>query len=128
MSTVLIVDADATMRRILKKSMERIRPHWSIIEAIDGESASEISGAMDPNRISLLITDLHLRAINGIQLIKHVRDKHGKIKAILTVWAGATDIPNDHGADNVLQKPFQPQALITVFGGLFAEPINQGAI
>lgn len=92
MRHVLIVDDALDLGKLLKATLALLDPSMPIVVVPSGEEAI-LESSRYP--LDLLVTDLRLPGISGIELIKRVRNKHPGVKVIMIT--GMTD-------DNVLQQ------------------------
>ena len=114
-STVLIVDDSAT----ILMSMEAIlhKAGLTVAKAASGEEAvTKLQGGLKPN---LIITDIHMPGMNGIDLIRKVRGMSGyQFIPILVVTTESQQAKRDEAraakATGWLVKPVQPDDLIRV--------------
>lgn len=111
--TILIVDDEQTTRRGLTKTLEK----WSggkyqILCAADGPEAYELFGQ---SKIHLLITDVCMPEINGLKLLKVIKEKG--YKPVVIIVSGYPDFEYAQeairlGVINYLLKPLSKQKLI----------------
>lgn len=116
MSRILIVDDELPIRQFLRKLLEQAG--YAVIDAANGEEA--IRAASD-GFIDLLITDLIMPEIEGIELIHYFRKSLNDVKVIAISGVGSGQYLNMArvlGADAVLPKPFAPEELLTVVANL----------
>ncbi len=71
-NVVLVVDDDPVMRRLVVGGLARI-PGLRVLEAEDGESAQR---ELEATRCDLVITDLMMPGIDGIDLLRWAREHH----------------------------------------------------
>ena len=67
--TYLIIDDEYIARARLKEMLQRIDPNGEILEAENGEEAMEIYEQQQP---SLLLVDIRMPGISGIELAYHL--------------------------------------------------------
>jgi len=101
---VLVVDDDASVRAMVSKLLTR--GGYEVVEAQDGVEAIEVLGARP---IDLVITDLNMPRADGLQVLRHTREKHPKIPVL--ILTGENSIRDcveamRAGAFNFLTKPF----------------------
>jgi two-component system, NtrC family, response regulator AtoC len=101
---VLVVDDDASVRSLVSKLLTR--SGYEVVEAQDGLEAIQILGARP---IDLVITDLNMPRADGLQVLRHTREKHPKIPVL--ILTGENSIRDcveamRAGAFNFLTKPF----------------------
>lgn len=62
---------------------------------------------LSENQYDLIISDLAMPNLNGIELAKKVKEKYPKIKfVIMTGWLGDIEEYNSNTIDHILEKPF----------------------
>ena len=66
--TILIVDDSLSMRDLLKFTLEG--NNYEVLVGIDGKDAKKF---LDGRKIDLIITDLHMPVMNGVELVINVR-------------------------------------------------------
>ena len=108
-ATVLVIDDDAAIRRLLRNTLERAG--YLVVEAVNARDALAQAAARHPNAILL---DLGLPDRDGLSLIPLLRaDDNG---VLLVVSArDATDekvAALDLGADDYVTKPFDTDELL----------------
>lgn len=110
---LLIVEDSSTMRRIIRNILIRL-DYENILEAEDGVQGWHILN-QNPD-IQLLITDWNMPEMNGLELVKLVRnDSRFKTLPIImvTTEGGKSEviIALRAGVNNYIAKPFTPQVL-----------------
>lgn len=110
--TVLVVDDSVTVRKLLGYVLKQNR--LNLLEAPDGLRALEVMGT---NAVDLLITDLNMPNMDGIELTRTVRsDPAYKDIPIIMVTTQSDELDRqmgyDAGVNLYLVKPIIPQALI----------------
>jgi putative two-component system response regulator len=110
--SILLVDDDLAQRKLLRMILER--GGYRIVEAEDGQEALAISN--NDHDIRLIITDLDMPLMNGLDLIKEVRRQQLKYKYIIVLTStGDKDSAVQAlsmGADDFLRKPALPEELL----------------
>jgi two-component system cell cycle sensor histidine kinase/response regulator CckA len=84
--TVLVVDDEPTIRKLLLQTLQTLG--YKLLEAPSGEDAVKISDAY-PGAIDLLVTDVVMSGMNGMQLAETLRQRRPGVKAIFI--SGYTD-------------------------------------
>ncbi len=109
MATVLIVDDDPKIRDLLRLYVERERHR--VIEAEDGPSAI---AAVERARPDLVLLDVMLPGLDGIEVLRRIRAVASIPVMLLTARSGDGDkvIGLDSGADDYIVKPFSPRELM----------------
>jgi two-component system chemotaxis response regulator CheY len=125
---ILIVEDSATMRSLLASSLEELEIPVKITEA---ESGFEALRLLPRFAFDLIVTDINMPDINGLELLSFVRsnDRYREIPLVVVSTEGS-DRDRDKGlglgADHYLVKPFDPEALREVARDLLARPPQDG--
>lgn len=108
-ATILIVDDDPKIRDLLRLYVERERHR--VIEAEDGAGAL---AAVERERPDLVLLDVMLPGLDGIEVLRRIRDLGTTPVMLLTARSGDGDkvIGLDGGADDYVVKPFSPRELM----------------
>jgi two-component system KDP operon response regulator KdpE len=108
-SGVLLVEDDRILRRALRASFR----NWDfdVTEAGSGEEALSIASDTTPD---LVVLDLTLPGIDGLETLRHLRTFSDVPVVVLTVRDSLRDkiAALDSGADDYLLKPFEPEELL----------------
>jgi phosphate regulon transcriptional regulator PhoB len=109
---ILVVEDEPDIRKLVQYNLAQER--FRVLEAEDGEQALKIVQRDRPN---LLILDLMLPGLSGIELCRILRDRTDTARLpilMLTAKAGETDrvLGLEMGADDYLTKPFSPRELV----------------
>ena len=108
---ILIVDDSDDTREMMAKLLEL--EAFSVLTAEDGNIGLKVAIEQHPN---LIITDINMPNMNGIEMIKHLRKQPGlervPIMAITAYGNGVAAEAIDAGADRAATKPIQFSALI----------------
>jgi DNA-binding response OmpR family regulator len=102
---ILLIEDEAKTLLLIKQGLEQ--QHLEVDVAYDGLMGLTLATR---NHYSLIITDIILPEINGLNLCKQLREKHIFTPILLLTALGTTqDIINglDAGADDYLSKPFE---------------------
>jgi two-component system KDP operon response regulator KdpE len=109
MSAVLLVEDDRTLRRALRASFR----NWDfeVAEAGSGEEALSMVSAGPPD---VVVLDLALPGIDGIETLRHLRTFSDVPVVVLTVRDTLNDKVKalESGADDYVLKPFAPEELL----------------
>ena len=110
---ILVIDDDTKIVRLVRMYLERER--YRVIEAYDGASALEAFEANDP---ALVVVDLMLPEIDGLALVRAIRDRSDTPLIILSARGTTSDriAGLGLGADDYLPKPFSPAELVLRIG------------
>lgn len=110
--TILIADDSATMRGMLVAIVEALGD-FQIVEASSGFEALRL---LPRDHVDLILTDINMPDINGLELIRYLRanPNYKDIPVfIISTEGSAKDIEKGTqlGADEYLVKPFAPATL-----------------
>ncbi len=125
--TVLIVDDEPSMRTALSETVRRMG--YQVRGAIDGADAIEQVERVKP---WLVVTDLKMPRINGLELVKALKQKAPNTFIILMTAYGTVETAVEamkFGANDYILKPFSTDLLERVILNLQAstEPDGQDA-
>ncbi len=110
----MTVDDSATIRQNVSFVLEDAG--YEIVEAVDGKEAFD---KIQANPVDLVISDVHMPNMNGIELTKAIR-AHAPTKFTPVVLLTTESQPEKKmegkaaGATGWIVKPFQPEQLLTV--------------
>jgi excisionase family DNA binding protein len=108
---VLIVDDDAGLRGVVRASLEL--EGCSVREAA---SAEEGLAELEQQSPDLILLDVMLPKVDGWEMLRRVRERHGVGAIPVLMFSGKADEPagggEARGAHGFLGKPFDPQQLI----------------
>lgn len=108
---ILICEDDTMTLKALEHKLKK--EGYDIIAAKDGKSACEILVA--ENNIDLLLTDLHMPVLSGLELINFVRGNlKSNLPIVMLTRVGLEETvlqAFELGADDYITKPFNPEEL-----------------
>jgi two-component system response regulator ResD len=109
--TVLVVDDEPTIVEIVGRYMERAG--YETIQASDGPEALR---QVELHRPDLIVLDLMLPGIDGIEVLRQLRERpHDQVAVILLTARGEESdriVGLRQGADDYVVKPFSPAELV----------------
>lgn len=107
---ILVVEDENSIREVEAAYLKR--SGYSVLEAEDGKKAFEMFKTETPD---LVLLDLNLPEIDGINLCKKIREINKSIPIIM-VTARVEEIDEiiglEIGADDYIKKPFSPNILV----------------
>jgi DNA-binding response OmpR family regulator len=120
LATILVADDDQLLRAIIRDHLERAG--HTVLEAGDGIAAIDI--ALD-ERPECLLLDVMMPLARGLEVVRRVRQDeawHPTI-AMISARTRVTDRLNalEAGADLYIEKPFEPETLLSVIERRLAE-------
>jgi len=107
---ILLVEDEEGVANFIKKGL--IEEHYAVDLAVDGEEGKALVLA---NQYDLIILDIMIPGINGIELCKEIRQK--KIQTPVLMLTAKDSVKDkvaglDSGADDYLTKPFSFEEFI----------------
>ena len=110
--TILVVEDEPDIRKLINYNLAQDR--FKVLEAEDGEQALKL---LQHERPSLVILDLMLPGLSGLELCKILRERQHTSRLpilMLTAKAGEADkvVGLEMGADDYLAKPFSPREMV----------------
>lgn len=121
---VLVVDDSSATRALLSAVVTQvIEDSGAEVEIIPAESGLEALRFLPGHSLDLIITDINMPDINGLELIsfarKHPRHSGTPLLVVSTQTAAQDrDRALALGASDYCEKPIQPDALNSVIGNL----------
>ncbi|HVN87410.1 MAG TPA: response regulator [Candidatus Binatia bacterium] len=113
MAHILLIDDDEAVRSMLRRTLERTG--HTVTEAAEGRAGLR---ALDAAAIDLVITDILMPDMDGIETITALHRSRPQLKVIAMSGGGRLkpegylQVATVLGANRVLRKPFDPGELI----------------
>ena len=112
--TVLIVDDSASIREVVSYTIES-----EGFDVIKGENGKDALKYFDGKDINLVVTDLHMPEMDGIELIREIRmrEEYKHIPILLLTTETKQEKKSEAkqaGATGWIVKPFVPENLVKV--------------
>jgi len=107
---ILIVDDDPDLLEELRETLKQER--YEVDTAADGEAALD---KLFDNAYDLVLLDIMLPKIDGLEVLKEIRDGGIKTPVLMLTAKGSVEdkiAGLDHGADDYLPKPFDMAELM----------------
>jgi DNA-binding response OmpR family regulator len=106
---ILVVDDDLELLGLISYALRQAG--YLTVEATDGAAAL---AAFEREEPALVILDVNLPRLSGLEVCKQIRDRSSTPIMMLTVRSGEEDQVQalDLGADDYLTKPFSPRTLL----------------
>ncbi len=104
---VLIIDDSFDITRVLKSAVFTLDPE---IEVFVTPSAEEAMLEISKGNLDLIITDIRLPGISGLEMLRKIRDRHPKVRIMMMSGITDGDIEEkarEAGADIFLRKPIE---------------------
>jgi CheY-like chemotaxis protein len=109
--SILIVDDEPNQRLMLEQALRALAADWTITTAGSGQEALD---SLALRAHDLIITDYHMPAMNGLELIARIRDRRLASRIILITAYSSPELyiaVQRLGIDYYLTKPV-PLALL----------------
>ncbi|HSU61341.1 MAG TPA: response regulator transcription factor [Bryobacteraceae bacterium] len=108
-TTILVIDDEPQLRRAMKATLSSIG--YAVVEAKTGEEALAV---LDELRPDLILLDLNMPGIGGLETCRSIRERSDVPIIILSVRNNEIDKVHalDAGADDYVTKPFGIQELL----------------
>lgn len=111
-SRILVVDDDPSLRRVLQAQLER-----EGYEVAVAASTQQTLSMLQLRSFDLLITDLKMPGMSGLELLKHARSQYSQTIIIMLTAFGTVDTAVEAmkaGAYDYLTKPVHPDEMSAV--------------
>jgi two-component system chemotaxis response regulator CheY len=115
MNKILIVDDSATMRKIISRVLRQAEINCTaILEA--GNGVEGLQRLISDPDIELILSDINMPEMNGIDFVKNVRKLHAKEKlpcVMISTEGGEAVMQSaiEGGANGYVTKPFTPESI-----------------
>jgi two-component system NtrC family sensor kinase len=109
MSKLLLIDDEPDILRVLSRSLEA-----DGYEVVCAQNGAEGIAAFEKEKPDIVITDIKMPSMDGIEVLKRVKDQNVDTEVIIITGHG--DIENaiealKHGASDFINKPVRDEAL-----------------
>ncbi len=111
MTKILVADDEPDVVEVISLGLSLNSPDWEVLSAEDGPAALEAFRRYNPD---LLILDMHMPGLNGLEVCSQVRREDKDVPIIfLTVRDEEIEKVRglEAGADDYITKPFSPLEL-----------------
>ena len=106
---VLLVDDEAIVGNRLKPALTKIGCQVEVFE-----DSKEALKRIDEKEFDIIVTDIMMADVNGIQLLEYVQKKAIRTKVIMITGYATEALARDamaKGAFDIISKPFRPNDL-----------------
>lgn len=121
--SILVIEDEADVAEALKGLLETSLPERASIRV--ARTAEDGSRALRENHYDLVLCDYKLPGRNGVEFLRETRERSPATRRVLmTAYADLTvalDAINQAAVDNFIQKPFEPEEVVTKVEGLLEE-------
>lgn len=118
MANIVVADDDQTMLDLMRHWLES--SGYSVVEALDGQAAFDLLSDLT---CDLLITDLAMPKMDGIELIQMVRTQSPDLRFLAIsakdqTGAGVLKAATTLGANDAISKPLEELNFIEIVEGM----------
>ncbi|HEY8430096.1 MAG TPA: sigma-54 dependent transcriptional regulator [Sandaracinaceae bacterium] len=109
---ILVADDEPNLRRVLAAQLQR--DGYEVIAVEDGQAAMD---ALETHHVDVVITDLRMPRVDGMELLKHVTARYPDVPVIMITAHGTVDTAVEAlklGAFDYITKPFEQSELRNV--------------
>ncbi len=117
MKTILVVDDKRAQLKTLRRGL--IVKGYRVVEAISGNEA--LNHLSRDHKIDLVLTDYSMPEMNGIELLKKIREKNKTIPIVIMSAYGDKDLVIEgmhYRCDGFIDKPFDMEELLEVINNI----------
>ncbi|MCW2492065.1 MAG: DNA-binding response regulator [Frankiales bacterium] len=110
---MLVVEDDPTVAEVVLSYLERAGHQTRSLA--DGTAAAELLTGAEADGIDLVILDLMLPGVDGLEICRRLRHTNSELPVIMLTALGQEDdriTGLEVGADDYLTKPFSPRELV----------------
>ena len=111
-TSILVVEDDAGLREALCDTLSLA--NYQVVPAQSAEQGLQL---LKEHKVSLLISDVQMGAMSGLDLLKTVKLNYPSLPVLMmTAYANVNDAVTAirHGAVDYLAKPFSPEVLVNM--------------
>ncbi len=116
---ILVVDDSATMRMIVVKSLRQAG--FEAATVIEASGAKEALQKIAAGGIDIVLSDVNMPEISGIELIKVIKAKLPDLPVVMITTESSPEMKKtmkDAGANGIITKPFPADELKKILGPL----------
>ncbi len=122
---VLVVDDEESIRTLVEYNLRQAG--YDVLVAEDGQTALSI---VSQRGVDLLVLDLMLPGLNGLELCKRLRQEQSQIPIIMLTARGEEIdrvLGLEMGADDYVTKPFSPRELVARVRAVLRRKVDEMA-
>lgn len=114
--TVLVVEDEKLIRDLVGDFLRE--KNYEVVEASDGAEAILI---LESKKIDIIITDIKMPRMTGIQLLNEIRIRNFSFSKIIVMsgnWSHSKDEMCSLGATDFIDKPFHLDSLVQILSSV----------
>jgi DNA-binding response OmpR family regulator len=105
---ILVAEDDVVVRNLVNRVLTRAG--YLVLVACDGIEAMEVS-ARYRGQLDLLISDVTMPRLGGVELVRQLRASRPELKALLISGRASSEVVQGNSMFDFLAKPFLPADL-----------------
>ena len=109
-TVILVAEDDVVVRNLINTVLTR--SGYTVLLACDGIEAIQLS-RRHTGRIDLLLSDITMPRLSGLELVKQLRADRPGLKALLISGRTSSEVSHGTTSFDFLAKPFLPTTLKT---------------
>ena len=117
---ILVADDEVLIRNLVTLLLQE--QDYVVLSASDGKEGLELSRKY-PGSIDLVVTDVEMPRLNGMNLIAHLLEERPGIKSIVMSGSDMSEILRQNINLNFLPKPFDGEALMARVKAILGAPV-----
>jgi two-component system, chemotaxis family, chemotaxis protein CheY len=132
MRKLLVVEDSAAARALVRSILEdpAFGDRYGGCEVVEATCGFDAMRLLPRGKFDLIITDINMADINGLELIHFIRkSEHHRTTPLVIISTQATERDVDRGlalgANAYVKKPFTPDELRGIIGGLLDNPLDR---
>lgn len=114
---VLVVDDEPGILRIVRINLSLAG--YEVLTTASGEEAIRLSQSESPD---IVLLDVLLRPLDGLQVLKRLRDFSQVPVLLFTARSYTADQALEVGANGIIAKPFRPDELVKKIKDVLEDP------
>ena len=123
MVRILLVEDSAAMRTYVRSALEGAPELSDDLEIVEAASGFDALRLLPRAAYHLVITDINMPDINGLELVRFIRDSEAHKKTpLIIISTDGREADRDRGmklgANAYLTKPFEPEQLLEIVRSL----------
>ena len=106
-SKVLVVEDEETLTWSMTKTLDKDRGKYELIITNSGKEALAV---LEKNSVDVVVTDIRMPDINGLDLLSWIREKYPSTKVIIMTAYGSVEVQKEatrRGSFYYIEKPFE---------------------
>ncbi len=118
---ILVADDEVMIRNLVTLLLQE--HGYIVLSASDGQEGLELSRKY-PGPIDLVITDVEMPRLNGMNLIAHLHEERPGIRSIVMSGSDMNEIISQNVNLQFLPKPFDGEALLGRVKAILGAPVQ----